>query len=85
MLTRDSIQQYVQLLVERFQPRTVLLFGSQAEGTAGIDSDVDLLVVMNHDMAELMHDSQAQHLAWAVCLRVGMDAARGPSIPGSLS
>ncbi len=51
MLTRDSIQQYVQLLVERFQPRTVLLFGSQAEGTAGIDSDVDLLVVMNHDKA----------------------------------
>lgn len=47
-MTRNTIQQYVDLLVERFQPQTVLLFGSQAMGTAAADSDVDLLVVMDH-------------------------------------
>ena len=49
MLNRDTIDQYVKRLVERFQPQSVLLFGSQAAGPATADSDVDLLVVMNHD------------------------------------
>jgi predicted nucleotidyltransferase len=33
-------------LVRRFDPEQIILFGSQARGTAGPDSDVDLLVVM---------------------------------------
>ncbi len=49
MLDRTTIDQYVERLVDRFQPQSVLLFGSQASGTATADSDVDLLVVMNHD------------------------------------
>ena len=49
MLTRDPIDQYVTRLVDRFQPQSVFLFGSQAAGTATADSDVDLLVVMDHD------------------------------------
>ena len=45
----DAIHSYLRRLVERFNPQTVLLFGSQAAGTADADSDVDLLVVMEHD------------------------------------
>lgn len=36
----------VQRIVDRFHPDRVILFGSHARGTAGPDSDVDLLVVM---------------------------------------
>ena len=36
----------VAVIVERFQPIRVLLFGSQARGDAEDDSDVDLLVVL---------------------------------------
>ena len=36
----------VDRIVGRFQPSRVVLFGSQARGTAGEWSDVDLLVVM---------------------------------------
>lgn len=36
----------VKRIVERFHPDRVILFGSHARGTAGPDSDVDLLVVM---------------------------------------
>jgi len=43
------INDYVSQLVETFQPQVVLLFGSQATGTAHEDSDVDLLVLMDHD------------------------------------
>jgi len=49
MLSRVVIDEYVQRLVERFHPQSVLLFGSQASGTANENSDVDLLVVMDHD------------------------------------
>ena len=36
----------VRRIVEQFHPDRVILFGSHARGTAGPDSDVDLLVVM---------------------------------------
>jgi predicted nucleotidyltransferase len=34
-------------IVEQFHPHKVILFGSYARGTAGFDSDVDLMVVMD--------------------------------------
>ena len=36
-------------IVETFQPYKVILFGSYAYGTPDLDSDVDLLVVMDSD------------------------------------
>lgn len=43
---QKTIKRMVQRIVERFHPDRVILFGSHARGTAGPDSDVDLLVVM---------------------------------------
>jgi len=42
----QAIDVMVRRLVERFAPEQIILFGSHARGTAGPDSDVDLLVVM---------------------------------------
>ena len=36
----------VRRLVRQFDPEQIILFGSHARGTAGPDSDVDLMVVM---------------------------------------
>ncbi len=36
----------VRRIRDRFNPDRIILFGSHARGTAGPDSDVDLLVVM---------------------------------------
>ena len=44
--TEQAIQMMVQRLVERFDPDQIILFGSQARGTAAPGSDVDLLVIM---------------------------------------
>jgi uncharacterized protein len=41
-----TIKRMIRRIVERFDPERVILFGSHARGTAGPDSDVDLLVVM---------------------------------------
>ena len=43
---QEEIQKMVELIVERFHPEKVILFGSHARGEAGPDSDVDLLIVM---------------------------------------
>jgi predicted nucleotidyltransferase len=44
--TEQAIQMMVQRLVERFDPDQIILFGSQARGTADTGSDVDLPVIM---------------------------------------
>jgi predicted nucleotidyltransferase len=44
-----AIQEMVRRIVEGFDPEKIILFGSQARGDAGPDSDVDLLVVMPTD------------------------------------
>ena len=41
-----NIQKIVRRLVNRFDPDQIILFGSHARGTAGPDSDIDLLVIM---------------------------------------
>jgi predicted nucleotidyltransferase len=42
----DLIEHVTRTIVERFQPRRIVLFGSYARGEAGPDSDLDLLVEM---------------------------------------
>jgi predicted nucleotidyltransferase len=46
-ITPSLIRRMVKRIVQQFDPEQVILFGSQARGDAGPDSDVDLLVVMN--------------------------------------
>jgi predicted nucleotidyltransferase len=41
-----QIERMVQRIVKKFHPEKIILFGSQARGDAGPDSDIDLLVVM---------------------------------------
>lgn len=46
-VVQKKIEEMVRRIVEQFHPEKIILFGSYARGTAGPDSDVDLLVVMN--------------------------------------
>ena len=45
-LNRDTIQAITQLIVERFEPEQVILFGSCARGEEDENSDLDLLVIL---------------------------------------
>lgn len=45
MVTHQVLHEVVKRLVEKFRPRRIILFGSQARGTADDRSDVDLLVI----------------------------------------
>lgn len=44
--TDKMIKEMVRRIVEKFNPEKIILFGSYARGTAGSESDVDLLIVM---------------------------------------
>ena len=44
---KQAIPLMVKRIVKQFDPERIILFGSQARGDAGPDSDVDLLVVMD--------------------------------------
>ena len=46
VVAADWIPVMVDRLVRQFEPTRIILFGSQARGDAGPDSDVDLLVVL---------------------------------------
>jgi len=41
----DCINQMVQRIVETAAPERIILFGSHANGTAKLDSDIDLMVI----------------------------------------
>ena len=44
-ISRALIDRMAERIVETAHPERIILFGSHAEGTAGPDSDVDLLIV----------------------------------------
>jgi len=48
MINMDQIQELARQIEREFSPRQIVLFGSHAFGSAAADSDVDLLIVMNH-------------------------------------
>ena len=48
-VTPQKIRAVVRKIVENFDPEKVILFGSYAYGKPTIDSDVDVLVVMESD------------------------------------
>jgi predicted nucleotidyltransferase len=43
---RKQIMIMADRIIKQFDPEKIILFGSHARGDAGIDSDVDLLVIM---------------------------------------
>jgi predicted nucleotidyltransferase len=43
---QETIREMVRRIAAQFHPDKIILFGSHARGEAGLDSDVDLLVVM---------------------------------------
>jgi uncharacterized protein len=49
-IAAEDIEAAVDRIAENFAPRQVWLFGSYAYGAPTVDSDVDLLVVMDTDL-----------------------------------
>lgn len=50
VITPELVDQVTATIVERFQPERVVLFGSQATGEGGADSDLDIYVEMESSL-----------------------------------
>jgi len=46
MVQMNDIQELADRIAREFEPERIILFGSHARGTAGAESDVDLLVIL---------------------------------------
>lgn len=66
MIKPSGIRKYARALGREFRPERVILFGSYARGSATEDSDVDLMVIMNHD--------KPRNIDQAIAMRLRMDA-----------
>lgn len=65
-----AIEEVVSQIVDRFQPRQVILFGSYGYGRPRRESDVDLLVVMVTDLREA---EQAVQICQSIEYHFGLD------------
>lgn len=48
-ITDDLVQEVTQKIVERFNPKRIIAFGSYARGEHGPESDLDLIVELESD------------------------------------
>ena len=62
-----ALREIVQRLADTYHPLQIYLFGSKARGTAGPDSDYDILVVVPDDAPpELKRNTLAYQILWGV-------------------
>lgn len=66
MISRTQIRRYASKIGRTFRPRQVILFGSYAHRNPTEDSDVDLLVIMDHD--------KPRNVDQAIAIRLSADA-----------
>jgi len=62
----DRLLPYLRVLVDRFRPLKVILFGSYAYGTPGKDSDFDLLVIRRDFVSEKASNLEIRRAFWEV-------------------
>ncbi len=56
---RDTIDNIVEKIVDSFHPQRIILFGSYAYGHPRLESDIDLLIIMDTEKREI---DQAQEI-----------------------
>lgn len=62
-----TLAEITRRLVETYRPERIYLFGSRARGTAGPDSDYDLLVVVPDDAPPaLRRSTRAYEVLWGL-------------------
>lgn len=90
MPAHTPVQTMVERIVESFHPLRIVLFGSRARGTDTLDSDIDLLVVLQHvaDKRRMAVEIRRVLADMPVCKDIVVttpdEIARRGDLPGSL-
>ena len=62
----DQLEPFLRVIVEKFHPEKIILFGSQAYGKPDEHSDVDLLVVRSGIASENQSNLEIRRSFWSV-------------------
>jgi len=90
MISNETLLEVRERLVDGFHPEKILLFGSQARGTADDRSDVDILVVCTfkgkrrHLMLEMDRALSGLENAFDVLILTPEEYQRDSRIPGTV-
>jgi len=91
MISDEVLQQVKDRLVNGFHPQKIILFGSQARGTADARSDVDILVVCSFEgkrrqlMLEMDRSLAGLEYAVDVLIATPEEFEQDRLIPGTVS
>ena len=91
MLNEELKEQIKERLLSKFKPEKIILFGSQARGSADYKSDIDLLIISNfsEDRFKLMQQMRLELLpinyAFDVILLTEQEFERDKKYPGTVS
>jgi len=91
MLSEDLKEQIKERLLSKFNPEKIILFGSQARGTADEKSDIDILVIsdINEDKFSLMHQMSSLliqlNYAFDVIVLTKEEFERDKKYPGTIA
>ena len=91
MISDETLSKVRERLVDGFAPNRIILFGSQARGTADDRSDVDILVVCTfkgkrrHLMLEMDRALNGLDLARDIMILTPEEFERNRHIPGTIA
>ncbi len=85
MVSKHHIRSYDKRVGMQFRPERVILFGSYARGRATADSDVDLLVIMDHDKSRNIEQSIEIQLATGATFPMNLIVRRPVEVHDRLS
>jgi predicted nucleotidyltransferase len=91
MLSNEVLQEVTDRLVNGFHPQKIILFGSQARGTADDRSDIDILVICRFDgkrrhlMLEMDRALAGLENAFDVLIATPEEFEQDRLIPGTIS
>lgn len=70
-VTSELLDEIIHRLVQGLSPDRIYLFGSQARGQAGPDSDIDLLLVIpNSELPRHQREATTYDLLWGLTVPV---------------
>ena len=91
MISSETLLKVRERLVDGFAPNRIILFGSQARGTADDRSDVDILVICSfegkrrHLMLEMDRALRGLRLARDIMVLTPEEFERDRHIPGTIA
>jgi predicted nucleotidyltransferase len=90
MIRKEILNEAVRRIVDKFHPEKIILFGSQARGTADNRSDVDLLIISSIKekrrklMVEMRRVLSELEYAFDIIILTREEFERDRNIPGTI-